>query len=67
VKAKIETIAQYFTHRLRDVFPAIASSPRALRNSQGNPMYLLHFASGNTGRGGKIAIEIANDLLRVAG
>jgi three-Cys-motif partner protein len=67
VKAKIDTIAHYFTHRLREVFPAVASSPRALRNSQGNPMYLLHFASGNGGRGGKIAVGIANDLLRDAG
>ena len=64
VKAKIDTIAQYFTRRLEEVFPQVAK-PRALRNSQGNPMYLLHFASGNAGKGGRIAVRIANDLLGI--
>ena len=63
VKAKVETIAKYFTQRLTDVFPFVASSPRALQNSQGNPLYLLHFASAHAGRGGEIAVGIANDLL----
>jgi three-Cys-motif partner protein len=67
VKAKVDTIAHYFTRRLREVFPAVALSPRALRNSQGNPMYLLHFASGNAGQGGKTAVKIANSLLKSAG
>jgi three-Cys-motif partner protein len=66
VKAKVETIAGYLTKRLQGVFPNVASSPIALRNSQGNPMYLLHFASAHAGRGGEIAVGIANDLLRDA-
>lgn len=62
VKASIETIGAYFVRRLKSVFVAVAE-PRVLRNSRGNPLYLLCFAAGNK-RGAPIALRIANHLLK---
>ncbi len=58
VKERVEVIARYFVDRLKTVFPAVASNPRILRNSSGNPMYLFCFAAANP-----LAHKIANDVL----
>lgn len=63
VKARIETIGRYFNRRLESVFSGVVASPGVLRNSRGNPLYLLCFAVGNS-RGSAIALRIARHLLR---
>ena len=62
VKATNETIARYFNDRLKMIFPGVAE-PGVLRNSLGNPLYLLCFAAGND-RGATVALKIANFLLK---
>jgi three-Cys-motif partner protein len=62
VKATNETIARYFTDRLKTIFPGVAE-PGVLRNSSRNPLYLLCFAAGNA-RGATPALRIANFLLK---
>jgi len=64
VKATQETIGQYFVKRLTTVFPRVAPEPLVLRNRTGCPLYLLCFAAANPGRGGQIAVTIANHLLK---
>jgi three-Cys-motif partner protein len=56
-------ISQYFVRRLKTVFAGVADNPLPLLNSHNNPLYLLCFASGNP-KGAKIAIKIAQDILR---
>ncbi len=63
VKASIETIGRYFNDRLKEVFPGVADSPAVLRNSVGNPLFLLCFAAANE-KGAPIAVKIANHLLK---
>ncbi|MFZ5864157.1 MAG: hypothetical protein ACOYXR_15145 [Nitrospirota bacterium] len=63
VKAKMETIGQYFNDRLKDIFAGVAAEPGVLRNSTNSPLYLLCFAVGNE-RGKDIALRIANHLLK---
>lgn len=62
VKATNETIARYFTDRLKTIFAGVAE-PGVLRNSSNNPLYLLCFAAGNE-KGAPIALRIANSLLK---
>jgi three-Cys-motif partner protein len=64
VKASVETIGAYFVRRLKSVFVDVAE-PRVLRNSRGNPLYLLCFAAGNK-NGAPIAMRIARHLLKRA-
>jgi three-Cys-motif partner protein len=54
----LEGIGEYYTERLKSVFPFVAERPRPLYNSRGNPLYLLCFASPN-----KTAAKIAQDIL----
>lgn len=63
VKVNIEAIGKYLIERLRQVFPAVASNPKVLRNAANNPMYLFCFAAGNPS-GGKVAVKIAQDILK---
>ena len=63
VKASTESIGQYFVDRLKTIFAGVAESPGVLRNSANNPLYLLCFAAGNI-RGSKVALRIANHLLK---
>ncbi len=58
-----DAISQYFVERLKSIFAGVADNPLPLYNSRGNPLYLLCFASGNS-KGAKIAIKIAQDILR---
>jgi len=67
VKARIDTIGQYFIRRLKTVFAGVAEEPKILLNSANCPLYLLCFAVGNP-KGANVALKIANHLLRkVAG
>ena len=56
-------IACYFVKRLETIFPGVAKNPLALHNSANTPLYLLCFAAGNE-RGAKIAVKIAQDILK---
>ena len=56
--ARIENIGTYFINRLKRVFPEVAENPAYLRNSKGNPLFLLCFASAN-----KTALKIAKYIL----
>lgn len=62
VKATTDVIGKWFIDRLRRIFPGV-SEPGVLRNSRGSPLYLLCFAASNE-RGARIALRIADDLLK---
>ena len=64
--ASPESIAAFYNERLKEVFPAVSPRPAIMRNSRKNPIYLLCFASSNPGKGGNIAVGIANHLLKHA-
>lgn len=59
-----ETISEYYQAKLRTVFSKVADNPRLLYNSTNNPIFQLCFSAGNPGRGGDIAIKIAQDILK---
>jgi three-Cys-motif partner protein len=63
-QATFTTIAAYFLKRLRTVFPHVAKNPLLLFNSASCPLYLLCFAAGNPGSGGKTGLKIAQDILK---
>ena len=62
--AGFDAIEQFFIARLETVFPVVAKNPVRMLNSRGNPLYSLCFAAANKGRGGKIALRIADHILR---
>lgn len=63
-QATFDTISAYFLKRLGSVFPHVAEHPLPLFNSANCPLYLLCFAAGNPGSGGKIGLKIAKDILK---
>ncbi len=63
-QANFETISAYFLKRLESVFPHVAKRPLPLFNSANCPLYLLCFAAGNPGSGGKTGLKIAQDILK---
>ena len=58
-----QAIMDLYLAQLREVFPAVSNSPRWFRNSRNSPLFAFMFAASNPGRGGQIALEIANHLL----
>ncbi len=60
--ADFDRIGAFFLKRLSGVFAGVAPNPLTLRNSRGNPMYLLCFAAGNP-KGAPIAVRIAKHIL----
>jgi three-Cys-motif partner protein len=58
-----DAIGRFFVSRLERVFVGVSKNPLPLRNSKGVPLYLLCFAASNP-RGAKLALKIANHLLR---
>jgi three-Cys-motif partner protein len=61
--ANFDSISDYFLKRLKTVFPHVAKNPLPLFNKANCPLYLLCFAAGNPGSGGKVAVKIAEDIL----
>jgi three-Cys-motif partner protein len=55
-------IGEHYMKRLRGWFADVAPSTKVLKNSKGNPMYLLFFAAANP-IGAPTAIKIANYLM----
>lgn len=62
-RASIDRVGRYVNDRLKLEFAGVAHTPGVLRNSQGNPLYLLCFAASNP-RGAPVALRIANHLLK---
>lgn len=60
--ANFEVIGQFYNERLKTAFPGVASNPRSLYNSRGNPLYLLCFAASNP-KGVRLALKIAQYIL----
>ena len=58
-----QAIMDLYLEKLREVFPAVSNNPKWFRNSRNSPLFALMFAASNPGRGGRIALEIANHLL----
>ncbi len=64
-KVSVDVIGTYFNERLRSVFAGVAAKPAVLRNSVGNPIYLLCFAVANREpKAHGLALKIANHLLK---
>ena len=64
-KVSVDVIGAYFNERLKNVFAGVAAKPAVLRNSVGNPIYLLCFAVANPNpRAQGLALKIADHLLR---
>lgn len=61
--ADFNQIAAYFVSRLKTIFPHVHETPLQLLNSKKVPLFLLCFAASND-KGGKVALKIANDILR---
>lgn len=59
----LEVIGSYYLDKLRGLFGKVADNPLYLRNATGNPIFQLHFAASNRGRGGELAVKIAQDIL----
>ena len=63
-KVSVNMIGSYFNERLRTRFAAVAPKPAVLRNSVGNPIYLLCFAVANPKpEACGLALRIANHIL----
>lgn len=56
-------VTAFIIGRLKTIFEAVLDTPVVLRNSTGNPLYLLCFAASNP-KGAKTAIKIAKDIAR---
>lgn len=63
VRAHQQAIVDLYLDKLRGSFPAVAANPKWFRNSRNSLLFAFMFASANPGRGGRIAIDIADHLL----
>ena len=63
VRAHQQAIVDLYLGKLRGSFPTVAANPKGFRNSRNSPLFAFMFASANPGRGGQIALNIANHLL----
>ena len=58
-----QAIVDLYLSKLREVFPAVVNKPKWFRNSRNSPLFAFMFAAANPGRGGRIALNIANHLI----
>jgi len=65
VKQRVQVLADYFLARLRTVFPYVAKDPAILYNSKRSPLFMFCFAAAHPGNGGKIALRIADHILKM--
>lgn len=56
-------LGAYYMERLQTVFPIVAPNPCILRNTRNSPLFQLFFAAANPGKGGAIALKIAQHIL----
>jgi len=62
--ADIDQLRAFALERFHTIFADVAKNPRELRTENGSPLFLLCFAASNP-RGARVAIKIAQDILRV--
>ena len=62
--ATSQSIASFYKRRLSEEFPVVAPNHVLLRNSTGCPLYMLCFAAGSPGKGGDVALRIADHILK---
>jgi len=62
-KGGVPEIEQFFIERLKTIFPHVADSAMPIYNKKNSQMFSLCFAAANP-QGGKIAVRIANDLIK---
>jgi three-Cys-motif partner protein len=60
----LQGLGAYYGERLRTVFPAVAPNPRVLHSDTNRPLFQLFFAAANPGKGGEIALKIAEHILK---
>ena len=58
-----QAIVDLYLSKLREVFPAVVNKPKWFHNSRNSPLFAFMFAAANPGRGGRIALNIANHLI----
>lgn len=64
VDAVNQRLASFYIRRLKTIFPFVSEHPRLLRNSRGQPLYMLCFAVANPRpRAAEIALRIADHVL----
>jgi len=56
-------IGEFYKSRLKTLFPGVADKPKVFYGSRGGPLFMFFFAAGNK-RGAKIAVRIAEHLLK---
>lgn len=56
-------IGAFYKSRLETIFSGVAQKPKVFYNSRGSALFQLFFAAGNP-KGSKIAVKIADHLLR---
>jgi three-Cys-motif partner protein len=57
-------IVEYYLKRLKEIFPGVAPNPLELRNTKGNPIFVLFFAASNKGKGAELAVKMAEHILK---
>lgn len=62
-KLTLQGLGAYYGERLRTIFPVVAPNPRVLHSDGNRPLFQLFFAAANKGRGGEIALKIAEHIL----
>ena len=63
VRNEQQAIVELYLGKLKAVFPYVAPNPKWFRNSRNSPLFAFMFAAANPGRGGQIALGIANHIL----
>ena len=63
VRADQQAIMQVYIEKLGMIFPHVSAAPKWFHNSRNSPLFAFMFAAANPGRGGQIALRIANHLL----
>lgn len=56
-------LGAFYGERLCTVFPIVAPNPLVLYSNNNRPLFQLFFAAANPGKGGNIALKIANHIL----
>jgi len=59
----LKKIADFYNERLRGIFHGVVKTPKVFYNKRKSPLFLFFFAAGNP-RGARIAIRIAEHLIR---
>lgn len=59
-----EGLGTFYAERLKGIFPVVAPNPRVLRAADNKPLFQLFFAAANAGKGGQIALRIAEHILK---